>query len=195
MIRREMMDRKTRILFINGSLRLGGVRRSLVNLLNNIDYSIYEVDLLLFYRGGELINELPSEVHLLEGNRWLKLIGMSLRDVWKSKNIFDILLRGIIGVISHIVKNRYVFNLAFSTHKLNKAYDIGLAYSHNCRCYGLYGGCYQYLIRNVKAKYKVGWIHTDYSMLKNDFKWEQEMFSKLDAIVNISKSNVKYFCL
>lgn len=187
------MKKKSSILFINGSLRLGGVRRSLVNLLNNIDYTKYEVDLLLFYRGGELIDKLPKEVRLAEGNRWLKLIGMSAREVWKSKNILDIILRGIIGAMSHIMNNRHVFNLVFLTHKLDKAYDFGFAYSHNNGCRGLYGGCYQYLIRNVKANHKAGWIHTDYRMLKNDFKWEQELFSKLDGIVNISNSNQETF--
>ncbi|HLR36370.1 MAG TPA: glycosyltransferase [Tissierellales bacterium] len=183
------MKKREKILFINGSLRIGGVRRSLVNLLNNIDYTKYEVDLLLFYQGGELIEDVPKEVNFIRGNYWLKLIGMSMKEVIRSKNIGNIIVRGIIGLLSRIINNRYIFKFIFATHSLRKEYDVGIAYSHNNGIHGLYGGIYQYLIWNTNATQKVGWIHTDYRMLKNDFQWESELFELLDGIVNISKAN------
>ena len=54
------------ILFVIDSLTCGGAEKSLVSLLNNIDYSKYNVDLLLFKRGGEFEKFLPSKVNLLE---------------------------------------------------------------------------------------------------------------------------------
>ena len=37
---------KKKLLFINGHLNVGGVERSLVDLLRNIDYNKYDIDLL-----------------------------------------------------------------------------------------------------------------------------------------------------
>ena len=45
-----------KILFIIESLSCGGAEKSLVTLLQNIDYSKFEVDLLLIKKGGEFEN-------------------------------------------------------------------------------------------------------------------------------------------
>ena len=46
---------KKNILFINGHLDVGGCERSLVDVLKNIDYSKYNVDLLLLEHKGDYI--------------------------------------------------------------------------------------------------------------------------------------------
>ena len=56
---------KKKLLFVIESLRLGGAEKSLVTLLNLMDYSKYEVDLLLFSQGGAFQQLVPSEVNLL----------------------------------------------------------------------------------------------------------------------------------
>lgn len=53
------------ILFINGHLNAGGVERSLVDVLKQMDYSKYTVDLLLLEDTGDHILELPPEVNVL----------------------------------------------------------------------------------------------------------------------------------
>ena len=50
---------KRNVLFVMSSLRNGGAERSLVNLLQLLDYDRYNVDLLLFQNeGGEYHLEL-----------------------------------------------------------------------------------------------------------------------------------------
>ena len=55
---------KKNILFINGHLDVGGCERSLVDVLKNIDYSKYNVDLLLLEHKGDYIEEVPKEVEV-----------------------------------------------------------------------------------------------------------------------------------
>ena len=43
----------------------GGAEKSLVNLLNLLDYSKLDVDLLLFKKEGLFMNQVPSEVNIL----------------------------------------------------------------------------------------------------------------------------------
>ena len=54
------------ILFVMPSLGSGGAEKSLVNLLNLIDYEKYAVDLLLFKREGLFLSQIPKEVRLLQ---------------------------------------------------------------------------------------------------------------------------------
>ena len=42
-------------------MHIGGVQKALVNLLKEIA-SEYEVTLLLFYKGGELLQDVPENV-------------------------------------------------------------------------------------------------------------------------------------
>ena len=44
-----------KLLFVMMHLHMGGAERSLVNLLSEIDYSQYEVDLLLIKKEGETL--------------------------------------------------------------------------------------------------------------------------------------------
>ena len=54
-----------RILIINHAMEIGGVERSLLGLLDSIDYSRYSVDLFLLRHEGELLPLIPKEVNLL----------------------------------------------------------------------------------------------------------------------------------
>ena len=56
---------KKRLLFVNGHLNVGGVERSLVDLLKYIDYDKYEVDLVLFEELGDYIDEIPANVNVI----------------------------------------------------------------------------------------------------------------------------------
>ena len=61
-----------KILFIIDSLNIGGAEKSLVTLLNVMDYAKYKVDLLMFSRGGEFEKLVPKEVNILEVPNYFK---------------------------------------------------------------------------------------------------------------------------
>ena len=54
-----------KILFVNGHLNVGGVEKSLIDILKNINYEKYEVDLILFEDLGDYHEELPDGVNLI----------------------------------------------------------------------------------------------------------------------------------
>ena len=56
---------KKKVLFVMPGLYSGGAEKSLVNLLNLLDYSKLDVDLLLFKKEGLFMNQVPSEVNIL----------------------------------------------------------------------------------------------------------------------------------
>ena len=54
-----------KILFVIPALTSGGAEKSLVNLLNILDSSRYEIDLLLFRKEGVFLEQLPSYVNIM----------------------------------------------------------------------------------------------------------------------------------
>ena len=56
---------KKSLLFVNGHLNVGGIERSLVDLLRALDYSEYEVDLLLLEGLGTYVSDIPAAVRIL----------------------------------------------------------------------------------------------------------------------------------
>ena len=46
-------------------LELGGAERSLIGLLNALDYNRCDVDLFVYSHRGELMSQIPPQVHLL----------------------------------------------------------------------------------------------------------------------------------
>ena len=57
---------KKKILICSHTLIIGGAERSLIDLLNCIDYKKYDVDLFLYRHIGEWMSEIPNQVNLLD---------------------------------------------------------------------------------------------------------------------------------
>lgn len=54
---------KETILFIHSNLGGGGAEGALIEVLNHLDYSRYDVTLFLLYRLGDFIDRVPPQVH------------------------------------------------------------------------------------------------------------------------------------
>ncbi|MBQ9545512.1 MAG: glycosyltransferase [Clostridia bacterium] len=54
-----------KICIVQTDFNVGGIQRSLFNLLRNLDYSKYEIDLLLFERGGFFEGALPEKLNVI----------------------------------------------------------------------------------------------------------------------------------
>lgn len=56
---------KKQILFVTQYLQTGGIEKSLLTLLSDINYDQYDVDLLLFDHSGVLFKLIPPQVNIL----------------------------------------------------------------------------------------------------------------------------------
>ncbi|MGL5086981.1 MAG: hypothetical protein ACRC68_14920, partial [Clostridium sp.] len=75
------------ILFVIDSLTCGGAEKSLISLLNNLDYSKYRIDLLLFKRGGEFESFLNSKVNIINSPDYFKYISGDTDNISRVKKI------------------------------------------------------------------------------------------------------------
>ncbi|MGS2779039.1 glycosyltransferase [Robertmurraya sp. GLU-23] len=180
---------KKNILFIANSLVCGGSEKSLISLLETIDQSKYNIDLFLFRHKGMFFNRIPGYVHLLPAPRnydYLDYpIKKSVKELLKKRDFKLVASRGILGVLAKTEKNGAVIEqkfwkyLASSLKGLDKEYDVAIGYQEKNPIY--------FLIDKVKAKKKIGWIHTDYNKLNIDFRQENNYFKNLDYLVTVSQ--------
>src|SRR5690625_4135174 len=74
---------KKNLLFVIDSLDIAGAEKSLVTLLNLLDYTKYSVDLQLFAYGYELEKLIPKEVNLLKPLNYTKFSKLTLKNEMK----------------------------------------------------------------------------------------------------------------
>ncbi len=175
---------KKKILFNMYNLEIGGAEKSLLSILNTIDYSNYDVNLFLYEHSGELISELPKEVNLLPEIDIYKTLCESTKLTLKRGYIKLGLIRTISKYRAIIKKvplayDQYMNDLASKIlPNMDGEYDIAISniWPHNL------------VTDKVKAKKRIGWIHTDYSNMKIDYKKDFKVLDKLDYIISVSEN-------
>ena len=89
------------ILITQTSMPIGGAEKALVAMLENFDYSQFEVDLFLYQHAGELLKDIPPQVHVLpESLHYKSLGGPLIKSLNKSRRAFLVRLLAKISTFS-----------------------------------------------------------------------------------------------
>lgn len=181
---------KKQILVIGPGMEIGGVERSLLGLLDAIDYSRYDVDLFLLSHTGEFMPLINKNVNLLPENKQFSYISWPILKLLKNGKILMAATRlycKLYGDIRAWIKRTSTINTTFCkkvisdrSKKLSKHYDVAM---------GFFAPHY-FLNDRVNADLKIGWVHTDYGNAteKPDVKFMLPMWSKLDYIACVSEA-------
>lgn len=171
------------------NLSCGGAEKALISLLQTIDYSIYNVDLFLFKREGVFLNQVPSEVNILEQPKNYHYFDMPLK-----KAVIENIFKGKFKIAFYRILAGYIFKtekipanreqklwkiLKQVIDPIYKTYDVAIGYLENTPNY--------FCIDKVNAKIKIGFIHNDYNELKINPKFDLPYFENFDKIVTVSK--------
>ena len=171
---------KKRLLFVNGHLNVGGVEKSLVDLLRHLDYTKYDVDLLLLQDLGDYYSELPTDVKVIyrDVNH---VYGPFLHSIWSNmlKGRFaDIFFRFIL-LFSALFTKR-IFRLLRPLLGIAKQYDTAIAYRT--------GFCEDLVAYAVKSKKKVlWWHHGECNYTPNQIAQANKTWPYFDHVVTVSK--------
>ena len=94
--------KKKIIIVFTGSMELGGIERSLLGLLDALDYSKYDVDLFLYGHHGPLFSFINPNVKILPEVRELAYLRESLKNKITNKSYYSVLLRLVDQFLSKI---------------------------------------------------------------------------------------------
>ncbi|PGM85815.1 glycosyl transferase [Bacillus cereus] len=180
---------KKDVLFVINNLNCGGAEKSLISLLNTMDYSRYNVDLFLFKHEGLFLNKIPKQVNVLEEPLEYQLFDMPIKAA-----IMKCLRQGRLDITLSRVCAGYIFKseknkarceqrvwryLSKSLQNISKKYDVAIGYLEKNPVY--------FCIDKVNANKKIGFIHTDYDKLGMDPNIDRGYFRSLDHIVTVSE--------
>ena len=165
------------ILFINGHLNAGGVERSLVDVLKQMEYSKYTVDLLLLEDAGDYILELPPEVNVLFRDIH-HTYGSFASSIWQCLAAHDWMC----------LRLRFLFLLRkiFGVSALKSAATVLLGKHHYDCVIGFRPGiCSDLAAYSVQADRKITWWH--HGEFNVDRVAYGDMCSKMDAVAVVSQ--------
>ncbi len=181
---------KKKLLFVMESMGSGGGERSLLSLLQLIDYSRFDVDLMLFNPSGLFMDMLPRQVNIVSLGEGYSLFSLPLAQSVKgfiSKGKFKQAL------------NRILYSKTVNSDKGSTLYRDQLAWKYMkavfCDDLPEYDAAIGYLEGKpnffvadcTKAKVKILYIHNDYNKLKMDKELDRCFFAKADCLVSVSE--------
>lgn len=190
--------KKKRIFIAIHYLEIGGAEISLIGLLNAIDYSRYEVDLFVYSHQGELMKLVPQEVNFLpeipEYSYIEKPIKTTIRNgfwcialgrLWAKVQARSIAYKKKFKKPNNSVYHYIMENIIHALPKINPEveYDLAISFLHP----------FHILKDKVRAKKKVGWIHTDFGLFDTDVESELNIWNSMDTIVSISDAITRSF--
>ncbi|MBR6979898.1 MAG: glycosyltransferase [Prevotella sp.] len=171
---------KKKLLFVNGHLNVGGIEKSLSDLLCHLDYSRYDVDLLLLEDKGTYAEGLPPQVHVIHHDT-RKAFGpffTILRQNLKQRDFTNILFR-LVFLLSPIF-GKSTYRLLRHHLKISKPYDWAIAYR--------VGFPNEIVAWTVKSKHKACWWHNGiFPYSTSQTKTLMGSWGKMDYIVTVSE--------
>ncbi|MBP3038588.1 glycosyltransferase [Bacillaceae bacterium Marseille-Q3522] len=182
---------KKQLLFVAQYLHTGGIERSLLTLLEDIDTEKYEIDLLLFDYSGALFPLIPKKIHLLPPLfETFSVPLLQAAPILIKRRKFRILAGKIgaaaLGKLSSGVGTEKRWLIYRHTLKnQEKQYDAAIGYMDFF--------CNYYVIEKVKARKKIVYNHMDY-LYSQSQGWpsprlDRKTFLKSNAVVTVAETS------
>lgn len=180
---------KKKILILAGTLDIGGVEKSLISLLQSIDFDRYDIDLIL-KSGGVFKKYVPKEVKIIESPEFYKWIFLPRNNLLKATIASIDLNFNFMRVMYYLLKGLAIKNMARARQELMEScmhtlpyfsdtYDVAIDYT---------GGLKSLLINKTNAKKKLTWVHSDYKVFRRNKNIDFRDYSRIDSIITVSNT-------
>ena len=187
-----------KILISSFDMEVGGVERSLISLLDKLDYKKYDIDLMLYMHKGEFMPLINENVNLLKKNDIYSSFRKSIRELISEGHFIIASTRILANFISKAkgklmgmndcgyYQMQLMWKLALPfLDNINQEYDVAISYLWP----------HYFIAEKVNSKKKIAWIHTDYSAIETDIKMDLKVWNKFDYIIAVSEECKNSFLL
>ena len=148
-----------KILILNNNLDMGGIQKSLVNLLKEV-HNDYDITLMLFSKSGALLNDVPDNVKIITPNKCYKMLGLTKTELKRYPFLFC--LKYFLMKYTSIFSRRSAMKLLGLFQKKIKGYDVVISYSHLPHHKYFGNGCGDFVLDKAVCQNKICLIHCDY---------------------------------
>lgn len=167
----EKIVEKKKILIAQYSLGGGGAEKVLVDILNNVDYSKYEISIFLLRKEGVYLNKVNENVNII-----VPIGNINFKNEKANKLLNDFRFT-LIKFMPKIVHRLVVGN----------EYDVEIAFVEGLTSKFIADSC------NKNSK-KISWVHIDlgkYKPIKEFF--QKRFYPKFDVIACVSEDSKRVF--
>lgn len=180
-----------KILIANNNMKIGGVQKSLYNLLWSVSDQ-YDITLFLFAPVGEYMDDIPEQVHIISCDSLFRYLGTSQKEC--SNNLCDYFIRSILACICKLFGRKAIIPLLLRSQKrLTAHYDCAISYLQNGNPHNFYGGVNEFILERVIANKKIAFIHCDYMQCGANCKENNADYQAFDLIAACSNGCRKSF--
>ena len=181
-----------KILFVIDSLRKGGIRTSLLNLLANFNYKRYDVYLFCFHITESDEKYIPQNVTIIYPNKLFDLVASTSNEL-KSVSYKKYFFRFFLSALCRIFNSDIIYNLIFKTEKRLFCFDVAISYTNNVSDHSLYFGSNKFVIEKVESKKKITWLHADYEKMHLNTAINNKEYEKFSQIITVSHETSNSF--
>lgn len=188
------MSSKTKLLVVGITMNCAGTEKSFLSFLSALDFTRFDVTLLLAKREGLLFDQLPPEVKVTVMKKYGDMFLLSGKNAVKTLancfvkenplTLFEILPYFLKTLFSKGEKRssaatRMWLHFMKKMPEVEDEYDVAVAYWGDRTMF--------YLCDKVRAKKKITWLHFDYANPPRDDSIYLPYFKKCDKIVTVSR--------
>ena len=166
-----------KIAIVTRKMIIGGVEKALLSLLNQLDLSLIDIDLYLESVDGNLLNQIPSQINIIQIPNNINNLSYIIKHPYKylKINISKLRIR---------MEKNYVKQCELTAKCLpiiEEKYDIAISY-HAPNTVPVF-----YTINNINADKKILWLHGDIITNNCNNKNMYKYYHKYDKIFCVSK--------
>lgn len=180
-----------KVLFVIPSLGIGGAEKSLVELLNFLDYSKYHVDLLLLESHGLLFEQLNPNVNVLDADEQcrylLKNASASIKYLLRRKMYVAAAKRLLLTCMNRL-RTVFKLNMPHLQWRLLSSYISDFSQEYDTAVAYLQGVSEYYVVDKITAKQKILWMHTSFRHHSGNDSTECAYIDAFDKIVCVSSA-------
>lgn len=190
-----------KILFVINTMGGAGAEKALLELLKKWDNSKYQVYLYVLMGQGEMIEQLPPHVRLLNSECSKESVLSSrgrkkmrkrvMKAFFRNGNLLGKLRYIFMTFVSMVKRRRIQIDklmwrmIAEGSRRFDTTFDLAIAW--------LEGGSAYYVADYVKARRKAAFIHINYEESGYTRQMDQDCWSRFDRIFGVSKDTVERF--
>ena len=177
---------KRNILFVVDEKRMGGVSVLLEDMMNMINISKYNIDILVLHNNGEMLENLDKKINIIYGTPYFEAVDYSIKEVLKSRNL-KLIYRKLKLIFD--MKTGHIEKVIKKERKkiLKKKYDVEIAFKDG------FTALFTTFGDSIK---KVHWLQYEYKKINPNANYDK-LFRKIlptfDNIVAVSDNVKKYF--
>ena len=174
-----------KILIVNNNMDMGGIQKSLVNLLKEI-HEDYDITLWVFSQSGSLLCDIPENVRIITPQKAYCILGLDKQDLKKYPLLY--ILKAFLLTYAKIFSRRSAMKLLGLFQKKISGYEVVISYSHFPHPKYFGNGCADFVLDKTICENKVCFVHCDYFNFGGKTEANNRAYMEFDKIVCCSDS-------